>query len=234
MRRPWGLRLLGTGLIAYGIFGTVLLSLLAASIAAPLDEIGELAESVGEWRTAALVALEDASEAARQTSTTVRGMDTSLVQSKTAIDRAAGLSGGVAQNMRDLGTAMTIDIFGVQPLIGLAGGFETSAANLDLLATDLGAIGASLETTRTDAEMVATNIDDLALSVEELRSAMESSPDMSVTFESRETLRLGLLALMGWLIVGSVGCILAGLWCWWAARRPVVVVDRTERVDRLN
>lgn len=227
--RPWGLRLMGTALIAYGLVGTILLGVLAASIAAPLDEIGELAESVGEWRVAALDALDEASEAARETSTTVRGMDASLVQSQAATERAAGLSRGVAQSMRELAAAMAIDLFGVQPLIGLAGGFDNSAANLDLLATDLSAIGGALSTTRGDAAAVATNMDDLAESVEELRLAMASSPDMSRSLETRETLRLGLLALMGWLIAGSIGCIVAGLGCWWASRRrPVVVRERLE------
>jgi hypothetical protein len=230
MSRPWGLRLVGTLLIVYGVAGTLLLGVVGASIAAPLDEIGELAESVGEWRAAALEALNEASQASRETSTTVRGMDSSLVEAKGATDRAATLSAGMAQTMRDLGAAMAIDIFGVQPLIGLAPGFDTSAQNLDLLSGDLADIGAALETTRQDAGSVATNIDDLATAIEELRVAMADSPDMSVTLESRETLRLGLLALIGWLIAGSIGCILAGLGCWWASRgRAVAVVARTER-----
>lgn len=230
--RPWGLRLLGTLLIGYGVTGTVLLAVLAASIAAPLDEIGELAESVGEWRAAALEALDEASQASRETSSTVRGMDASLIEAKGATDRASSLSAGMAQTMRELGAAMQIDIFGVQPLIGLVPGFDASAQNLDLLSGDLADIGVALETTRQDATSVATNIDDLAEAVEELRLAMAESPDMSDTLGTRETLRLGLLALIGWLIAGSIGCILGGLACWWASRpRRVVVVRPLDREE---
>lgn len=233
--RPWGLRLLGTALIAYGVLGTALLVVLAASIAAPLDEIGRLAESVGEQRQAALEALDEASAAARETASTVRGMDASLVQSKAATDRAAGLSAGVAQSMRELAAAMAIEIFGIgQPLIGLSAGFEASAQNLDLLAADLSAIGTALETTRADAGSVAGSLDDLATSVEDMRVAVAGSPDMSDTLGSREGLRLGLLALMGWLLAGAIGCILAGLGCWWASRRRTVVVAPLTRVEPLD
>jgi hypothetical protein len=235
MSRPWGLRLLGTLLIAYGVTGTVLLGVLAASIAAPLDEIGELAESVGEWRAAALEALDEASQASRETSATVRGMDASLVEAKGATDRAASLSAGMAQTMRDLSAAMALDIFGVQPLIGLAPGFDTSAQNLDLLSGDLADIGTALETTRQDAGSVATNVDDLAAAIEELRVAMADSPDMGDTLGARETLRLGLLALIGWLIAGSIGCIVGGLACWWMARRrPALAVRPIDRLEPLN
>jgi hypothetical protein len=223
--RRWGLRLLGTALIAYGIGGAVLLGVLASSIAAPLDEIDQLAESVGEQRAAALEALSEASTAARETSETVRGMDASLVQAKAATDRAAGLSGGVAQSMRELAAAMAIDIFGVQPLIGLAGGFETAGTNLDLLASDLSAIGTTLDDTRTDAGSVATSIDRLATSVEELRDAVAEAPDMSATLARSESLRLGLLALLGWLLIGSIGCILVGVGCWLASRGRQTVAE---------
>lgn len=232
--RRWGLRLLGTALIAYGIVGTVLLGVLAASIAAPLDEIGRLAESVGDQQAAALEALDEASSAARETSATVRGMDESLIQARAATDRAATLSHGMAQSMRELAAGMGIELFGIQPLIGLAGGFESSATNLDLLGTDLAAIGGALETTRGDAGSVAGSLDDLATSIDELRVAVASSPDMSVTLSGRESLRLGLLALMGWLIAGSIGCILAGLGCWWASRRRTVVVQPVTHAQRID
>lgn len=218
------LRVLGSLLIVYGLSGVVLLGLLAGTLAPPLDEVEALATSVGEQRTAALEALDEAATTARQTATSVRNVDTSLAQAKVATDRAAGLSGGVARSMRELAVAMTIDLFGIQPLIGLVPSFEASAANLDLLATDLAAIGAALDTSRGDAATVAGGMDDLADSIDELRDAVADSPDLSVTVGALEPLRIGLLALMAWLLLAAIGCVIAGFGCWWATRRRAYVV----------
>jgi len=213
------LRVLGSLLIVYGLSGVVLLGLLAGTLAPPLDEIEVLAASVGEQRTAALDALDEAATTARQTATSVRNVDTSLAQAKVATDRAAGLSAGVALSMRELAAAMTIDLFGIQPLIGLVPSFEASATNLDLLATDLAAIGTALDTSRGDTATVAGGMDDLAASIDQLRDAVADSPDLSVTVGALEPLRVGLLALMAWLLLAAIGCVLAGFGCWWATRR---------------
>jgi hypothetical protein len=213
------LRVLGSLLIVYGLSGVVLLGLLAGTLAPPLDEIEVLAASVGEQRTAALDALDEAATTARQTATSVRNVDTSLAQAKVATDRAAGLSAGVALSMRELAAAMTIDLFGIQPLIGLVPSFEASATNLDLLATDLAAIGTALDTSRGDTATVAGGMDDLAGSIDQLRDAVADSPDLSVTVGALEPLRVGLLALMAWLLLAAIGCVLAGFGCWWATRR---------------
>lgn len=213
------LRVLGSLLIVYGLSGVVLLGLLAGTLAPPLDEVEALAASVGEQRTAALDALDEAATTARQTATSVRNVDTSLAQAKVATDRAAGLSAGVALSMRELAAAMTIDLFGIQPLIGLVPSFEASATNLDLLATDLAAIGTALDTSRGDTATVAGGMDDLAGSIDQLRDAVADSPDLSVTVGALEPLRVGLLALMAWLLLAAIGCVLAGFGCWWATRR---------------
>jgi hypothetical protein len=114
---------------------------------------------------------------------------------------------------------MTIDLFGIQPLIGLVPSFEASATNLDLLATDLAAIGTALDTSRGDTATVAGGMDDLAASIDQLRDAVADSPDLSVTVGALEPLRVGLLALMAWLLLAAIGCVLAGFGCWWATRR---------------
>ncbi|HEY7600377.1 MAG TPA: hypothetical protein VH741_10665 [Candidatus Limnocylindrales bacterium] len=219
-----GLRVLGTLLIGYGLTGMLLLGVLAGLLAPPLDEVAQLAESVGEQQASALEALDEAAATARQTATAVRNVDASLIQAKAATDRAAGLSMGVAVSMRELGAAMTIDIFGIQPLAGLAPSFETSATNLDLLAGDLAAIGTALDGSRTDTQTVATGMDDLAAAITDLRRSVAASPDMSATIGALEPLRLGLLALLAWLLAAALGCVVAGLYCWLASRRRTVVV----------
>ena len=42
------LRLLGTALLAYGVAGLVVLGLIGSSLAAPIEELGKVADSVEE------------------------------------------------------------------------------------------------------------------------------------------------------------------------------------------
>jgi len=221
------LRLLGSALIGYGLAGTVLLAVLVGMVAPPLDEVAELADSVGEQRSAALEALDEAATTARETAIAVRNVDSSLAQARAATDRAAGLSAGVGRSMRELAAAMAIDVFGIQPLIGLAPSFETSAGNLDLLAGDLTAIGLALEGSRTDSQTVAAGMDDLAGAIGDLRASVAASPDLSQAVAALEPLRVGLLALLAWLLVAALGCVVAGFACWWASRQP----ERGARLD---
>ncbi|CAN5639361.1 hypothetical protein BH23CHL7_BH23CHL7_00710 [soil metagenome] len=213
------LRLLGSVLIAYGLIGAVLLGAVGATVARPLDDIGSLGSSLDDQQAAALEALDQASVTIVDTAAAVRNMDTSLAQANLATLRAAGISRGMAQTMRNLAFEMQLTIFGVQPLIGLASGFDQSGEQLDLLANDVQAIGTALDANRTDTVAIAGGLDELARSIDGLRVAVAASPNVTGVTGSLGQLQLALLALIGWLLVAAVGSILAGVGCWLAARR---------------
>lgn len=212
------LRLVGSVLILYGIAGVVLLGAIGWNIARPLDDIREMAGSVTDQRDAALDALDRATETIDQTAAGVRGMEGSLLEAHGATQRAAGLSRGVALSMYTLRDQMQLTIFGVQPLIGLAPGFEQSGVQLDLLAEDVDAISVALDANREDALAVAAGLDELGLSMGRLREAVASGPDVTEMVDELEPIQLALLALIGWLLLAAVGCILGGLLCWRASR----------------
>ncbi|HWH36986.1 MAG TPA: hypothetical protein VNT28_04340 [Candidatus Limnocylindrales bacterium] len=213
------LRLVGTALLVYGLAGTLLLGVIGVSIARPLDDITSLGSSLGGQRDAALAALEQSSTTIVDTSAAVRNMDTSLAQANQATARAAGISRGMAQTMRELAFQMQLTVLGIQPLIGLAPGFDATALQFDLLADDVAAIAAALEQNRNDTIAIANGLDELGRSIDRLRVAVADSPDLSAITGSVDEAQLGLLALIGWLLVAAVGCMLAGLGCWWASFR---------------
>jgi hypothetical protein len=213
------LRLVGSVLIAYGLIGAVLLGAVGATVARPLDDIATLGSSLDDQQAAALEALDQASATIVDTAAAVRNMDTSLAQANLATVRTAGISRGMAQTMRNLAFEMQLTIFGVQPLIGLAAGFDQSGEQLDLLADDVQAIGTALDSNRADTVAIAGGLDELARSIDRLRVAVAASPNVAGMTGSLGQLQLALLALIGWLLVAAVGSILAGVGCWMAARR---------------
>ena len=217
-RRRRLLRVIGSGLIAYGAVGLLLLAVVGSAVAAPINELGDIATSVEEQRTAALDALRAAGETIDQTASAVQGMDASLAEAKAATDRASTISTGVATSMAQLASAMSLTIFGVQPLIGLQPGFADSSAQLTLLALDLTSIGAALEANRDDTVLVGQSLQALSESLDALRTAVGAGPQLEAAAASIDALRLGVLALLVWLGVLALGSILAGAACWMVAR----------------
>lgn len=212
------LRLLGSVLIAYGLVGAVLLVAIGASVARPFDDLAQAGSSIGEQQEAALDALDRASETLDQTASSVRNMETSLVEARVATQRAATISRGVGQSMLGLAQQMQLTIFGVQPLIGLAGGFEQSGSQLELLGDDIDTIATALDANREDAVEVAAGLNELSRSIDRLREAVAAGPDVSAAIDALAPLQLALLALLGWLLVAAIGSIIAGLLCWRASR----------------
>jgi hypothetical protein len=45
------------------------------------------------------------------------------------------------------------------------------------------------------------------------------SPAGTLWDASSKPLRLGLLALMAWLLIAALGAVAVGFGCWWATRR---------------
>jgi hypothetical protein len=219
-RRNRRLRLLGGGLIAYGLVGTILFALLGLNVASPLERLGHLATSVEDQRGLALETLDRAADTLSQTAAGVTNMDNSLARVQVATGQAALISHGVATSMRDLAESMSIDVFGIQPFLGLVAGFDQSAEQLDELGNDVSDIGLALTDNRRDAGNVGRSLNQLSLTVARLAVSARSSPSVGLADGSIEALTFGLLAITAWLFVLAVGCMAAGGGLIWLARRP--------------
>jgi len=217
-RRGRLLRIVGGGLIVYGVLGIVILAAIGSVIGRPLDQAAELSVSIEDQRRAALDALEQATTTIDQAAAGVRGMEPSLSQAKSATDRASAISLGVAANMSELSRAMSISIFGAQPLIGLASGFDQTGQQLQLLSADVAAIGAALDANRDDVETVGASLDDLSDSVEQLERSLREGPRLAIAPGTLDGIRLAILALLGWMLVLALGAVAAGVYLFARAR----------------
>jgi hypothetical protein len=217
-RRRRRMRLVGGGLIAYGVVGIVILAAIGSVIGRPLDQAAELSVAIEDQRRAALDSLDQATTTIDQTASGVRGMDPSLGQAKAATDHASAISLGVATNMFELSRAMSISIFGTQPLIGLSTGFDQTGQQLQLLSADIAAIGAALDANRDDVATVGTSLDELSDSVEQLETSLREGPRLAISPGTLDGIRLAILAVLGWMLVLALGAVAAGLYVLWHAR----------------
>jgi hypothetical protein len=205
-------RVLGAALVVYGLAGIVIFVLVALGVARPLERAKQLTDSVETERTALISSLDQAETTIRGMSTSASNLDSSLGDAKTAIDDASTMSHGLAQSMYGLRDAMGVSILGAQPLIGLASGFDTSGQNLDQLGNDITAIGTAIDTNRTDVQTTSGNLTDLADSVGDLTDSIREGPKVTISPATLDSIRYGVYAVTGWLIVFAIGCVLGGLY----------------------
>ncbi len=220
-RRGRRIQLLGGLLIGYGLIGIAIFAVVAVALNRPLERIRELSQSVETQRVALVASMEQAETTIRQMSTGVRRMDTSLSNARAATDRSSGIAVGVATSMFQLRDAMsiTIPIFGGQPLIGLATGFDQAGAQLQLLSQDLATIGTSLDSNRGDVIATADNLEDLAATVSTLTESVQTGPGVGISEEALASFQLAIFAVAGWLLLFAVGCVLVGLYLFVTGRR---------------
>ena len=211
LRHP-RLGVLGAGLVIYGVIGLILFAAVAVAINRPLERAQALSASVESERAALIQTLGQAQTTLDGMSEGVGRMDTSLADAKSATDRASGIAGDLATSMYDLRDAMSLSIFGAQPLIGLASGFDGSGQQLQALGTDPTTIGTSLEANRNDAISTSANLAQLATSVGQITTLVSDTQGVEISTASLDAVRLAVYAICGWLAVLALGCIVVGLY----------------------
>ena len=193
MRRP----LLAWSLILYGILG---LGLVLSGAVIGLDvasRIERLATSADGTLAAAVRSTDAAADA-------FTNVDASLSESEASADAAADLARDASATLASLARAMELSVFGAQPLLPLAGEFDTSAEQALALGETLERVGGSLGDTRTDVSSIGTELDALSAQLAALR-------DANGTDSSAPPLRLFVVLLLVWLLVPAIGGLLAGL-----------------------
>jgi hypothetical protein len=160
---------LAWGLIAYGLVG---MALSIVGFTFGLDAADRL-----ERLTAATdTTLEAAARSTAAAADSFDSIDASLVNAEDSIAQAATLSADAGATLDALSAAMSLSIFGAQPLQPLADEFADAADQADALATTLGTTVGSVADVRTDAEAIGVELDALAEELEALRASVPPDP----------------------------------------------------------
>ncbi|CAN5436901.1 hypothetical protein BH20CHL6_BH20CHL6_13580 [soil metagenome] len=218
-RRRW-LRLAAILFVLYGLSGYALLGFSGASIAQPLDGIGELSVSIEDQRAALLRSLEETGETIGGAAQGIRNVDASLDQAQQSSQRAAGLARDVSFTMNEIATAMNVEILGVQPFVQVVPAFQRAGQQLNDLGTDLDAIATAVGQNSADAQGTADNLVQLRATIGELAETVDEGPSIELSSDALRAIRLALFGLIAWMLVFATGSILLGvaLWRWAGAR----------------
>ena len=190
-------RAAGWLLVMYGALGFVLV---VSGALVGLDAADRF-ERLATDANAAITSAAAATDAAAESFTNV---DASLAESRTSADAAAALAREASGTLTALATAMSMSIFGAQPLLPLAAEFTTSAEQARDLAETLDGVGASLGDTRADVARIAPQLERLSDELDALGGGAERGA-------GTPPLRLFVIVLLAWLLMQAVGSVLGGL-----------------------
>ena len=190
-------RLLAWVLIFYGVLGLAVV-LSGAAIGLEVTARIERLTATADGTLAAAARSTDVAAAA------FANVDGSLSESQASADAAAALARDASGTLASLARAMGLSVFGAQPLLPLAGEFETSAEQAAALAETLDQVAVSLGDSRIDVAAIGTELAGLSAELGALR-------DANATTGPSPPLRIFVLLLLAWLLVPAAGGLLMGL-----------------------
>lgn len=192
-----GRRLLGWGLVLYGLLGLAIVlggAVVGLDVAARVER---LASAAGGTLDAAARSTEAASDA-------FTNVDASLAESQASAGEAAELAREASATLDSLSQAMRLSVFGAQPLLPLAGEFAASADQASGLAETLDRVAASLNDTRSDVSGIGLELDLLGTELAVLQESTGSGG-------AAPPVRPFVILLLAWLLVPAIGGLIAGL-----------------------
>lgn len=182
----------------FGALGAVVLLvafLMVGALLARLDALGDAAG--GPLRSTART-VSDAADAFDR-------FGVSLTQAEVSSRHAAVLAGETAETLDALADALSVEIFGSQPLLPAAEGFRTASDQLAGLGSDLDDMSEALAANVGDVERASRNLRDVREQMNALLSAFGDRSDGDVGLAS-----VALYALLAWLALLAVGCGVLG------------------------
>lgn len=190
-------RAIGWLLLTYGAVGILLVVLGGVVGLGVADRVERLTDDLDATLTAAARATDTAAEA-------FDDVDLSLAEARASADTAAALARDASGTLTSLATAMSLSLFGAQPLLPLADDFTTSADQAEELADTLDSVAGSLGETRTEVAEIGPQLGLLSDRLTDLgaRTTDTGTPP---------PVRLLVIVLLAWVLMQAVGSAVAGL-----------------------
>jgi len=207
LARSLPLRGIAMGLIAYGVIGLVIIVVAMLVTVGAFARIETLSQSVGAPLRSTARTVGDASGAFGR-------FAVSLDEAQRSSQDAAALARESADTMGGLADAMSVTIFGAQPLARAAEGFRDVSVQLDGLGEDLETVGEALGHNIADVQQAGRNLRDVREELDTLLAQFGDSADGTDAAPQGGGTRLAsvaLYALLAWLAVPAIASLVLGL-----------------------
>jgi hypothetical protein len=213
--RPFWRRVFGALLVAYGIFGLVLVIGGAALIASSLGRLDGLAGTIDTQRQVLVRSLDATSTFLHDARTGTGNVRDSLTATVDSARQTASLTRSLSGAMDQLAQASSLNLFGQQPFAGLEGTFSDVARQAATMGSSLERTADALARNGSDLEHVTTDLASIETTLAELRGQVAGLPlgtdDLSGISRAIDTSRIVLMALLLWLGAQALIAVVAGV-----------------------
>jgi hypothetical protein len=205
------LRLLGAALMIYGAVG------LAASLYgySLVRQAFSSARDIGvigpDEKGRAVRGLQSISATLDDASRTSSNLTSSFKESQTSLKTASDVASDVATSFRQVAQLASVQVFGVQPMAGMAQPFVDSSNRLDALSQDLTRTSAAVAANVTDMQSLSGDFRRLKLDVDGLSQTVARIPTDPTADDGARRLETALSAMLVWIGLQGVAAFFAGL-----------------------
>jgi methyl-accepting chemotaxis protein len=204
-------RRLGTALLAFGLVGLVLTTVMAIAWFGGWMAMEGTDRRLEASRVATASALADAGRLLGSTSGVLESTTASFDDLATALEDTSSLLARVSDSTGELAAAMDINILGQRPFAGVGGSFGEMSRELGTVSDDAGELATTLGQNEPQLQRVAADLRTIQASITGLAIRVEHFTGLEETIGMARGYALlsGLLAL--WLALLAGGCVWLGL-----------------------
>lgn len=211
-------RLLGWALVAHGAAGLALAVAGLLFVAGATGTVRGLTGSLEDQRVALVGWLETTSRTFGDAGDAAGRATGSLAATADAANDAALLTRDLGTTMRQLASAVQLEVFGTRPFGALEGDFTRVAERAEALAADLEEAALSLQVNQEDSRRLAADFSELQVEIDRLRTLVDEAGPLVETGDAFASSRVILVGLLAWVALGATISLVAGLWL---VRRPM-------------
>jgi hypothetical protein len=216
-------RFLRTAAIALALYGVLGLFISAAMLVVGITtftQIGSLQKTLEAERGSLVDSIRTVSGTIRDTAGATTSFQQSVASARTAADQASKLANDSAGSFRDLGArTAALNVFGIQPLAGLAPQFSTGADQLQQLAVQLGATRDALSQNAGDIGRIGGDLSQLQTQLDAVAVSLNQPGVLGWESQSLLPFQVAFFGMCLLVIVQSGFCLALGLLLWFRVPR---------------
>jgi hypothetical protein len=211
----FGYRFLRSAAVALGLYGALGLFIAAAMLVVgytTFAQVARLQKTLESERLALVQSIRTVSGTLRDTGGATADFQRSIDNARGSADQASRLANDSAGTFRDMGTSlMSINIFGLQPLVGLGPQFDRSADQLQQLAISLGNTREALRQNSTDVQRVGTDLNQLQRELDAVAASLVQPGVLGLDTQGLLPFQVAFYGMCLLVIVQSLFSLVAGI-----------------------
>jgi hypothetical protein len=208
-------RFLTAAAVALGAYGVLGLAVAAAMLVVGISTFSQVTSLEGtlESERGSLVrSIRTVSSTLQHTSGATTNFVQSIDRARLAADQASMLANSSASTFRDLGTRIAgAQVLGIQPLVSLGPGFNSSADQLQQLAVQLGATRDALSQNGSDVQQVGGDLHQLQGQLDSVATSLSQPGVLGPEPQSLLPFQVAFYGMCLLVVLQSAFAIVAGM-----------------------